>query len=239
MQKQVYLFREGNARMKAILGGKGANLAEMTRAGLPVPPGFVITTDACRLYFQQGCTLTLSLMEEMEHGVEALEQALDLKLGDSGRPLLVSVRSGAVASMPGMMDTILNLGLNDETAEGLAAVSRDRSQAYNCYRRLIQMFGSVVLGIESSYFEQVLHRIREHAGVASDQELKEQHWVEAVLQFKQCIAERTGLEFPQDVRMQLRMAVEAVFRSWNNPRAQVYTPIPPGMNLRRFPTPII
>lgn len=239
MQKQVYLFREGNARMKAILGGKGANLAEMTRAGLPVPPGFVITTDACRLYFQQGCTLTLSLIAEMEHGVEALEQALDLKLGDSGRPLLVSVRSGAVASMPGMMDTILNLGLNDETAEGLAAASRDRSQAYNCYRRLIQMFGSVVLGIESSYFEQVLHRIREHAGVASDQELKEQHWVEAVLQFKQCIAERTGLEFPQDVRMQLRMAVEAVFRSWNNPRAQVYTPIPPGMNLRRFPTPII
>ncbi|WP_072328861.1 MULTISPECIES: pyruvate, phosphate dikinase [unclassified Paenibacillus] len=221
-QKFIYVFEEGRADMRALLGGKGANLAEMTRVGLPVPPGFTISTEACRAYFRQSDSFLVELLPELEDAVRRLELAKGQRFGDPLNPLLVSVRSGSVASMPGMMDTILNLGLNDETVEGLAAATGDPRFAYDCYRRLMQMFGHVVLGIESLRFEQALNRIKREAGVRHDHELPAAALIRLIEEYRSCYMRHAGREFPQDVQEQLRLSVEAVFRSWNNPRAQFY-----------------
>jgi len=223
--KMVYAFAEGNAEMRELLGGKGANLAEMTRAGLPVPPGFTVTTEACRMFFRSGYRLTDDLWRQIEQAVEDLERKTGQTFGDPANPLLVSVRSGSVTSMPGMMDTILNLGLNDRTVEGLAALTGDARFAYDCYRRLIQMFGDVVLGVESFHFERLLSRLKKDLGVEQDQEVTAEGWKKLAEDFKACVRTQAGTEFPQDVREQLRLATEAVFKSWNNQRAQVYRKI--------------
>jgi len=223
--KMVYAFAEGNAGMRELLGGKGANLAEMTRAGLPVPPGFTVTTEACRLFFRSGYRLTGELWRQIELALEELERNKGQRFGDPANPLLVSVRSGSVTSMPGMMDTILNLGLNDETVEGLADLTGDARFAYDCYRRLIQMFGDVVLGVDSFHFERLLSRLKKDLGVRQDQEVTAEGWKKLAEEFKKCVRTQAGTDFPQDVREQLRLATEAVFKSWNNQRAQVYRKI--------------
>ncbi|KIL35645.1 pyruvate phosphate dikinase [Cohnella kolymensis] len=223
--KQVYSFTEGNAQMKSTLGGKGANLAEMTRRGLPVPPGFTISTDACLAYFQSGNQITAELEAGIHMALSELEQKTGLVLGNPERPLLVSVRSGSVNSMPGMMDTILNLGLNDETAEALSNLTGKPAFAFDCYRRFIQMFGNVVLGIESHYFESLLIKLKRKHGWSNDQEVTADGWKQLIGDYKQCIKRMAPIDFPQDVKEQLRMAVEAVFRSWNNERAKVYRKI--------------
>jgi pyruvate,orthophosphate dikinase len=223
--KMVYAFAEGNAGMRELLGGKGANLAEMTRAGLPVPPGFTVTTEACRLFFRSGNRLPDELWRQIELALEELEQSKGQRFGDPANPLLVSVRSGSVTSMPGMMDTILNLGLNDKTVEGLAALTGDARFAYDCYRRLIQMFADVVLGVESFHFERLLSRLKKDLGVEQDQEVTAEGWKKLTEDFKKCVRSQAGADFPQDVREQLRLATEAVFKSWNNQRAQVYRKI--------------
>ncbi|WP_106767469.1 pyruvate, phosphate dikinase [Paenibacillus faecalis] len=214
-------FRHGDASMKELLGGKGANLAEMTKIGLPVPPGFTITTDACRSYYSLG-RLPDSLMDDTRAALQAVELARGLRFGDASAPLLISVRSGSVHSMPGMMDTILNLGLNDETVQGLAAATGDESFAYDCYRRLIHMFGNVVFGIDSAEFETILDKARTGCGASTDQEMTTDSLRDLVEHYKQCVAEKADVPFPQDVYVQLQLAIEAVFRSWNNHRAQVY-----------------
>ncbi|MBM7563634.1 pyruvate, phosphate dikinase [Paenibacillus sacheonensis] len=220
--KQVYAFHEGSAKMKALLGGKGANLAEMTRAGLPVPPGFTITTEACLSYFEQGGSLSEALKQETADALKKLELVKSQQFGSPTAPLLVSVRSGSVASMPGMMDTILNLGLNDETVMGLAALTGNPRFAYDCYRRLIAMFGNVVLGIEGHHFEQRLNKLKNSLGVRLDQDVPDYGWQRLVGEFKAICASRSERAFPQDVHEQLHMAIEAVFGSWNNSRAQIY-----------------
>jgi len=220
--KMIYAFEEGHAGMKELLGGKGANLAEMTRAGLPVPQGFTITTEACRAYFRAGNRIPDGLEQQVETAMARLEGQRGQAFGDPARPLLVSVRSGSVTSMPGMMDTILNLGLNDRTVEGLAELTGNARFAYDCYRRLIQMFGSVVSGIESIAFERLLVRMKKQAGAVLDQEVTADGWKELIAAYKTCYRTHTGSDFPQDVRVQLALAVEAVFASWHNPRAQVY-----------------
>ncbi|GGG15946.1 pyruvate, phosphate dikinase [Paenibacillus abyssi] len=225
MTKRVFSFSEGNAGMKDLLGGKGANLAEMTRAGLPVPPGFTITTEACHSYFRMGSRLPEELLHQMDMAMDQLEVESGRQFGDPTTPLLVSVRSGSVTSMPGMMDTILNLGLNDETVAGLAALTNNERFAYDCYRRLVQMFGNVVFGIESYHFEQLLHRLKAEEKVQQDQDVSAQGWQRLIEQYKKCLTEEAGRPFPQDVREQLHLAVEAVFKSWNNHRAQVYRKI--------------
>ncbi|MFD0692628.1 pyruvate, phosphate dikinase [Paenibacillus sp. GCM10027628] len=225
MKNQVIPFQEGNASMKALLGGKGANLAEMTRAQLPVPPGFTITTEACHTFFKVGNRLSEELLEQIASALKQLEQQKGQTFGDARNPLLVSVRSGSVTSMPGMMDTILNLGLNDVTVQGLAELTNNERFAYDCYRRLMQMFGSVVLGIESFHFEQLLHRLKEKEGVKQDQDVTAEGWKRLIGDYKTCIKAKAGRDFPQHVYEQLRMAVEAVFKSWNNPRAQIYRKI--------------
>jgi pyruvate,orthophosphate dikinase len=223
MSKQfVYLFEQGNAAMKDLLGGKGANLAEMTLAGLPVPPGFTITTEACTAYYQHGKQIPPEILGQVADALQALEQRTGKRLGDAESPLLVSVRSGAVFSMPGMMDTILNLGLNDDTVTGLANLTGNPRFAYDCYRRFIQMFGDVVLGIEHYRFEQIIHDIKETRGVKFDTELAANDWKEAIGKYKQLVERATGKPFPQDPQEQLRKAIEAVFASWNNQRAIVY-----------------
>ncbi|MZQ84122.1 pyruvate, phosphate dikinase [Paenibacillus sp. 5J-6] len=221
-QKQVIPFQEGDASMIAHLGGKGANLAEMTRAGFPVPPGFTITTEACLAFFEKGNRLSDALLEQIEESLNQLEKQKGQTFGDADHPLLVSVRSGSVSSMPGMMDTILNLGLNDKTVQGLAALTNNEKFAYDCYRRLLQMFGSVVLGIESSHFETLLHRLKVNGGVHQDQEVTADGWKELIEAYKACILSKTGRPFPQNVYEQLKLAIEAVFKSWNNARAQIY-----------------
>jgi len=220
--KQVYDFSEGNAGMKNILGGKGAHLAEMTRAGLQVPPGFTISTEACRSFFRENDGISAALWQETLDALGRLEAKKGQRLGDAGNPLLVSVRSGSVTSMPGMMDTLLNLGLNDETVEGLTRQTGNARFAFDCYRRLLQMFGNVVLGIEAFRFEKMLGRAKAAQGVSADQELSAESLRQLVAEFKTCIASLSGRPFPQDAREQLRMAVEAVFRSWHNPRAKFY-----------------
>lgn len=222
MQKQVVPFQEGDASMIALLGGKGANLAEMTRTGLPVPPGFTITTEACLAFFEKGNRLSDAHLEQIEESLNQLEKQKGQTFGDEDHPLLVSVRSGSVSSMPGMMDTILNLGLNDKTVQGLAALTNNEKFAYDCYRRLLQMFGSVVLGIESSHFETLLHRLKVNGGVHQDQEVTADGWKELIEAYKACILSKTGRPFPQNVYEQLKLAIEAVFKSWNNTRAQIY-----------------
>lgn len=224
-KKLIYAFEEGRADMKALLGGKGANLAEMTNIGLPVPPGFTITTEACNEYYANGKKFPESLEGELRGELAGLEERSGKKFGDHGNPLLVSVRSGAVFSMPGMMDTILNLGLNDQTVEGLAAATNNERFALDCYRRFIQMFGDVVLEIEHYKFENVLEYQKEKLGVQFDYQLDAAALREIVRQFKVIVGSSTGQEFPQDPFEQLRMAVRAVFNSWNNQRAVVYRKI--------------
>ncbi|MCS6710614.1 pyruvate, phosphate dikinase [Brachybacterium sp. EF45031] len=221
MTTYVQMFSEGGKDQKDLLGGKGANLAEMTRLGLPVPPGFTITTDACRWYMTHGAP-----PEELEAQVDAamatVETGLGRRFGDPENPLLVAVRSGAKMSMPGMMETVLNVGLNDRTVEGLAAVSGSPRFAVDSYRRLLQMFGRTVLDIDAALFEHVLDEARAAKGVRSDTELDEADLRAVVARFQEIIREQTGHEFPQDPREQLRASIRAVFDSWNGPRAVVY-----------------
>jgi len=223
--KQVFRFQEGNAQMKSILGGKGAHLAEMTTSGLPVPPGFTITTAACLSYFKSGDGLSEKLWEETLRALESLESERGQRLGDPANPLLVSVRSGAVSSMPGMMDTILNLGLNDETVQGLARQTGSDRFAYDCYRRLLQMFGNVVLGIQGHHFEKIFHQLKQKEGVTQDQDVSIDGLRLLIPDFKKCIQAHAGRAFPDNVQEQLSLAIEAVFQSWNNPRAQIYRKI--------------
>ncbi len=222
MEKKVIHFEEGGAEMKALLGGKGANLAEMTKLGMPIPPGFTISTEACNEFLCTTQRLSDSLIAEIEAATAKVEAKKAMVFGDPERPLLVSVRSGSVVSMPGMMDTILNLGLNDETVAGLAAITNKPAFALDCYRRLIQMFGNVVLGVQSIHFEQILHKIKASNHLDSDQEMSEEAWKTVIAEYKKLILQKTGQAFPQNVNKQLKMAVEAVFKSWNNPRAKVY-----------------
>ncbi|MFD0960642.1 pyruvate, phosphate dikinase [Paenibacillus chungangensis] len=220
--RMVLHFQEGHAGMRELLGGKGANLAEMTTAGLPVPPGFTVTTEACREFFQTGGKLSDERFGEIGDAMKALEVKKGQRFGDPHNPLLVSVRSGSVNSMPGMMDTILNLGLNDETVQGLGRLTGQEAFAYDCYRRLIAMFGNVVFGIEGLWFERKLHKLKEDSGIEEDRDVSAEQWKLLIGQFKQIVVERAGKPFPQQVEEQLRLAVEAVFASWNNQRAQIY-----------------
>lgn len=220
--KYVYLFREGNAGMRDLLGGKGANLAEMTNIGLPVPPGFTITTTTCMEYYRNGKKLPPGLMEQVFEYLAILEKETGKGFGSSDNPLLVSVRSGAPVSMPGMMDTILNLGLNDETVKGLAKLTGDERFALDCYRRFIQMFSNVVLGIEHSIFDGVIEGYRERLGAAYDHEIPASTLGEVIAEYKRIVRQETGKDFPQDVKEQLMLAIGAVFDSWDNPRANVY-----------------
>ncbi|MEW6524489.1 MAG: pyruvate, phosphate dikinase [Bacillota bacterium] len=216
------MFDEGNASMRALLGGKGANLAEMTRLGLPVPPGFTISTAACIEYYQAGQVLGEGLREEIFRTLCRLEATIGRTFGDPGHPLLVSVRSGAAVSMPGMMDTILNLGLNNLTVQGLAESTGDPRFAYDCYRRFIQMFSDVVLGLPLARFEDVLERHKEATGVLHDGEIPAEVLQAITVEYLQLVKSLSGRVFPQDPKEQLIMAVEAVFRSWHNDRAVVY-----------------
>ncbi|MGL6292681.1 PEP/pyruvate-binding domain-containing protein, partial [Eubacterium aggregans] len=220
-KKWVYLFSEGNAEQRNLLGGKGANLAEMTRIGLPVPQGFTVTTEACIEYLNEN-KLTYEMIVQINTHMQKLEEIAGKKFGDETNPLLVSVRSGARVSMPGMMDTILNLGLNDQTVLGLAQNTGNKRFAYDSYRRFIQMFGDVVQEIDKNQFEAVLDEIKEREGFTIDTQLTTKNLQEIVERYKEIVLAETGKPFPQDPSAQLDMAVEAVFRSWNNPRAFVY-----------------
>jgi len=221
-EKLVYRFGEGDATMRALLGGKGAGLAEMTRIGLPVPPGFTITSRACIQYFRSGREFPQGLAGQIDAALADLEESRGKRFGDPERPLLVSVRSGAAVSMPGMMDTILNLGLNDRAVEGLAREAKDRRFALDCYRRLLQMFGEVVLKAPAQVFEDLLTAERRRAGVDYDHELTPADLEKIVAAFKGAVEKHGVAAFPQDPREQLRMAVQAVFESWDNERAKVY-----------------
>ncbi len=219
--KYVYLFEEGNAGMRDLLGGKGAGLAEMTNLGLPVPPGFIITTEACNEYSAKG-EFPAGLEEQIQDALSALEKKVGKALGDKKNPLLLSVRSGAKISMPGMMDTVLNLGLNDETVKALAAATGNERFALDCYRRFIQMYSDIVLHVEFYRFENVLEKYKKKYRVQYDHELKPEHLKEIIREYKDIVKEQTKQDFPQDPNEQLRRAVIAVFESWNNPRAKVY-----------------
>ena len=224
--KHVFLFAEGNAQMRELLGGKGANLAEMTRIGLPVPQGFTVSTAACLEYLKRGDqTIWDELREEIMQAMQALEKISGKKFGDQENPLLVSVRSGAVISMPGMMDTVLNLGLNDDSVKGLAAAASDERFAYDCYRRFIQMYADVVQNIEHYKFEQALEAKKQSLGVNFDNELDAAALKELVDEFKAIVMQATKKPFPQDPVEQLILAIQAVFESWNNQRAIVYRQI--------------
>lgn len=222
MEKYVYLFHEGNGNMRDLLGGKGANLAEMTRIGLPVPYGFTITTKACNAYYESNKSIPALVETQVLEALTRLEEKMGKKLGDPENPLLVSVRSGSVFSMPGMMDTILNLGMNDETVVGMAKLTNNPRFAYDSYRRFIQMFSDVVLEIDSYYFEQLLEETREQKGYTSDPELTAEDWQEVIKGYKEIVRKHTRKDFPQDPKNQLFLAINAVFNSWNNQRAIVY-----------------
>ncbi len=222
MSKFVYLFSEGNAEMRELLGGKGANLAEMTKLGLPVPQGFTVTTEACTQYYEDGRMINDSIQKEILENIAKLEEIAGKKFGDKENPLLVSVRSGARASMPGMMDTILNLGLNEEVVEALAAKSGNPRWAWDCYRRFIQMYSDVVMEVGKKYFEQLIDKMKEEKGVEKDVDLTAEDLKELANQFKAEYKDKIGAEFPTDPIEQLMGAVKAVFRSWDNPRANVY-----------------
>ena len=221
MVKYVYDFSEGDKSMKDLLGGKGANLAEMTKLGLPVPPGFTITTEACRAYLKES-TVPESLATEVTTALRGVEDQMGRRLGDPSDPLLVSVRSGAKFSMPGMMETVLNIGLNDESVLGLAAVSGNERFAWDSYRRLIQMFGKTVLDIDGDLFSDALDELKAARGVKGDTELTAEDLKGLVDTFKGIVKEQTGNDFPQDPRTQMDMGIEAVFRSWNTERARIY-----------------
>ena len=220
--KYVYLFTEGNGSMRELLGGKGANLAEMTNIGLPVPQGFTITTEACTKYYEDGRRIHPDIQNEIMEYVEKLEKITGKKFGDKENPLLVSVRSGARASMPGMMDTILNLGLNEEVVEVLAAKSGNPRWAYDCYRRFIQMYSDVVMEVGKKYFEVLIDEMKEAKGVKQDVELTAEDLKVLAEQFKAEYKSKIGVDFPSDPKEQLMGAIKAVFRSWDNPRANVY-----------------
>ena len=222
MKKFVYLFTEGNASMRELLGGKGANLAEMTNIGLPVPQGFTITTEACTQYYEDGRKINDDIQKEILENIKKLEKIAGKKFGDKENPLLVSVRSGARASMPGMMDTILNLGLNDEVVKVLAEKSGNARWAYDCYRRFIQMYSDVVMEVGKKYFEELIDEMKEKKGVKQDVDLTADDLKELAEQFKAEYKAKIGKDFPSDPVEQLMGAVKAVFRSWDNPRANVY-----------------
>ena len=223
MTKYVYAFKEGNADMRNILGGKGANLAEMTNLGLPIPQGFTVTTEACTDYYNNGKDISNEIKEQIFAALVELESIQGKKFGDNSDPLLVSVRSGARASMPGMMDTILNLGLNDEAVEGFAAKTENPRFAYDSYRRFIQMYSDVVMEVPKSFFEKIIDELKEEKGIHYDTEMTVEDLKELVRRFKEVYKENmNGEEFPQDPKEQLMGAVKAVFRSWDNPRAIVY-----------------
>ncbi|ACK42592.1 MAG: pyruvate, phosphate dikinase [Dictyoglomus sp.] len=221
-KKRVYLFEEADGKNRLLFGGKGAGLADMTKAGLPVPPGFIITTEVCKEYYENGKKLPEGLMEEVLEAMKKLEEKTGKKFADPENPLLVSVRSGAPVSMPGMMDTILNLGLNDETVEGLAKRSNNERFAYDSYRRFIQMFGNVVLGIPHEKFEEILDHYKKEQGVKLDSELSADTLKKVVEAYKELVKKETGKDFPQNPYEQLEMAIRAVFDSWNNERAIIY-----------------
>src|SRR5215213_4233016 len=220
-QKWVYLFEEGNAD-RNLLGGKGAGCATMTKAGLPVPPGFTITTDACVSYYSHSNTPPDGMWEQTLAALATLEQKSGKKLGDPNDPLLVSVRSGARVSMPGMMDTVLNLGLNDTSVEGLAKLTNNPRFAMDAYRRFISMFGRIVQGISTEKFDHVLDEAKEKAGVKSDPELSADQLREVIAEYKKIVKSETGKEFPSDPLEQLRLAIQAVFGSWMGRRAVDY-----------------
>jgi len=226
LAQYVYFFgggkADGNKDMKDTLGGKGAGLAEMTNAGLPVPPGFTITTAACNLYQERGGSLTPEIEKEIGKNLEQLESLMGKKLGDAADPLLVSVRSGAKFSMPGMMDTILNLGLNDRSVEGLKSKTSNGRFAKDSYRRFIQMFGNVVLGIDKERFDHELNAVKKKKKAKADLDLTESDFDEVIQRYKGVVQKETGAPFPQDPRQQLAGARDAVFRSWMNPRATTY-----------------
>ena len=223
MHKYVYLFSEGNAEMKNLLGGKGANLAEMTNLGLPIPQGFTVSTEACTNYYENGKKISEEIESQIFEALTEIEKIQGKKFGDNSDPLLVSVRSGARASMPGMMDTILNLGLNDEAVEGFATKTGNPRFAYDSYRRFIQMYSDVVMEVPKSYFEKIIDEVKEEKGIQYDTELTVEDLKELVARFKAVYKENmNGEDFPQDVKEQLMGAVKAVFRSWDNPRAIVY-----------------
>lgn len=222
MAKYVYLFSEGNAKMRDLLGGKGANLAEMTGLGLPVPRGFTVTTEACTRYYEDGQTIALEIEKEIFDTLAKVEQMIGKKFGDPADPYLVSVRSGSRASMPGMMDTILNLGLNDEVAEGLAKLTNNPRFAMDSYRRFITMFADVVMGIDKRHFDAEMDAVKESRGVKLDTELNAEDMAEIVKRFKAVYLKHKGEAFPQEPRVQLMESVKAVFRSWNNERAIIY-----------------
>ena len=221
-KKYVYLFSEGNASMKNLLGGKGANLAEMTTLGIPVPTGFTVTTEACNKYYEDGKVISSEVMEQIYASIKELEKVAGKEFGSEEDPLLVSVRSGARVSMPGMMDTILNLGLNDSAVEVVANKTNNQRFAYDSYRRFIQMFSDVVMGIEKRLFEDKLEAMKEARGVKLDTDLNADDLKELVGQFKELYKKEKGEEFPQDPKVQLIESITAVFRSWDNPRAIVY-----------------
>ena len=221
-KKYVYLFSEGDASMRNLLGGKGANLAEMTRLGMPVPQGFTVTTEACTKYYEDGKKINDEIQAEIMEYITKMEEITGMKFGDTENPLLVSVRSGARASMPGMMDTILNLGLNETVAEVMAKKSNNPRWAYDCYRRFIQMYSDVVMEVGKKYFEQLIDEMKEKKGVTQDVELTADDLKELANQFKAEYKAKIGEDFPDDPKEQLMGAIKAVFRSWDNPRANVY-----------------
>ena len=221
-KKYTYLFSEGNAQMRELLCGKGANLAEMTNIGLPVPQGFTMSTEACTQYYEDGRKINDERKSQIMTAISRMEEITGKKFGDKENPLLVSVRSGARASMPGMMDTILNLGLNEEVVEVLSAKSGNPRWAWDCYRRFIQMFSDVVMEVGKKYFEVLIDEMKAKKGVTFDVELTADDLKELANEFKAEYKDKIGKDFPSDPKDQLFAAVEAVFRSWDNPRANVY-----------------
>ena len=221
-KKYVYLFSEGNAKMREILGGKGANLAEMTNLGLPVPQGFTISTEACTQYYEDGKKINSEIESQIMEYIGKMEKITGKKFGDMENPLLVSVRSGARASMPGMMDTILNLGLNEEVVDVIAKKSNNPRWAWDCYRRFIQMYSDVVMEVGKKYFEELIDKMKEKKGVTLDVELSADDLKELAREFKEEYKAKIGKEFPTDPKEQLMGAIMAVFRSWDNPRANYY-----------------
>ncbi len=221
-KKYVYLFKEGNGTMRELLGGKGANLAEMTNLGMPVPQGFTITTEACTQYYEDGRKINDEIQAQIMEYIIKMEEITGKKFGDMENPLLVSVRSGARASMPGMMDTILNLGLNEDVVEVMAKKSGNPRWAWDCYRRFIQMYSDVVMEVGKKYFEELIDKMKEEKGVQQDVDLTAEDLKVLASQFKAEYKEKLGKDFPTDPKEQLMGAVEAVFRSWDNPRANVY-----------------
>ena len=222
MEKLVYSFNEGKAEMKDLLGGKGANLAEMTNIGLPVPPGFTISTKACNIYYEKNQEIWPELYDEIFEKLEELEKKTNKRFGDIKNPLLISVRSGAKFSMPGMMDTILNLGLNDDTVEAIHKITGNERFAYDSYRRFIQMFSDVVMSIDKYKFDNIFESIKEKYYAKYDTDLSGEALREIVDKYKALYKDQIGNPFPQDPKTQLILAVKAVFRSWNNERAKIY-----------------